>query len=982
MNADVPDGSEPLPGETNRASDAAALSSAMPAGSVAICARCHRPLDRVGPHGECLRCLSEFAWSPGATSAEADFKRAPLAADTTRYGQFQLAVGPDGRPAELGAGAMAVTYRARDTVLHFEVALKVINRTLAEHPDARARFLREARAAARLRHPNVASVFHYGEQGSECFYAMELVEGENLEARVRREGPLPVALVLEVGVQVARALAAAEACGVIHRDLKPSNLMLTDRRAENDAGEEAPLIKVIDWGLARAVGPQTLSEANLTRGFVGTPAFASPEQFRVGDAALDSRTDIYSLGVTLWYLLCGRVPFTGRNLEEIRDRQAAGTLPLEQLAAARVPGRVVALLKSMLATDPAERPRSARELLEALRRCQGSGGRGKGLAARNGRLRWLRPAVAVIGGALAAVGGAWWWHEHAQAPIPPAERSVAVLPFENLNPEAADAFFTTGMQDRIAAELARVASLKVIGADGTRHYQPEDRDLARVGQELGVAYLLEGSVRRTDARAAVDVRLVNAKNSTRIWSRRYDRPLSELFAMQGEITLAVADRLQATVTAEESAAINDLPTSDPAAYDFYLRAREAPTLTADEAAARQDARRRIALLEKAVARDPNFFLAYCDLAEAHDTLQLRQAGASAEELSVDHHAIAEGILSTARRLRPNAGELHLAQAYHLYTLNVDRANARAEIEIALRLLPNNAEVEDLAARIAYDEGRLDEATRAMEHVVLLEPWEHGALYDLARDYLKARRYEDYDRAMAKLISLTPQQDRIKGSMPIMKTMGAYEGRGDTAPLRAALASYANIEDQPGQRRDTYGILLHLADHDADALSRLLAGSQKTQFVIGVPIPKAWFEALAARLRGNEADTRVAFTAARVEMEKSTLANPTSPRLLSLLAIIDAGLGRAEAVDEARRASSLVKSKAGAPGIGCNLAVVYAWLGQSDAAIAELEKWVNLPAGEGIPSQPTYGDFRLNPLWDPLRSDPRFEALVQRLAPKG
>ena len=259
---------------------------------------------------------------------------------------------------------MAITYRARDTVLNSTVALKVIDRTVAGNPGARSRFLREARAAAQIHHPNVARVSHYGEQNGECFYVMELVEGETLEARVRREGPMPLSLALEITEQAARALAAAEACGVVHRDIKPSNIML-----ESDASG-ALVVKVIDYGVAKVLVPQAGAGAEQTQaGFIGTPAFASPEQFAEnGKSRIDTRSDIYSLGVTLWFLLCGRTPFVGRTLEEVAARQAE-ELPLEQLKNAHVPARVIALLQSMLAVDPAKRPQTARELLSAIHRC-------------------------------------------------------------------------------------------------------------------------------------------------------------------------------------------------------------------------------------------------------------------------------------------------------------------------------------------------------------------------------------------------------------------------------------------------------------------------------------------------------------------------------------------------------------------------------------------------------------------------------------
>src|SRR5262249_23062869 len=193
---------------------------------VGTCATCGRPLTQVGPKGECVRCLASLGFLNDGQPSEAPSPRGRLMPGPLKYDHFEVEVGPDGFPIELGAGAMAITYRARDTVLNSTVALKVINRKVAQTPGARSRFLREARAAAQIRHPNVARVSHYGEQDGECFYVMELVEGETLEAKVRREGPMPLALALEVIEQAAHALAAAEACGVVHRDIKPSNIML------------------------------------------------------------------------------------------------------------------------------------------------------------------------------------------------------------------------------------------------------------------------------------------------------------------------------------------------------------------------------------------------------------------------------------------------------------------------------------------------------------------------------------------------------------------------------------------------------------------------------------------------------------------------------------------------------------------------------------------------------------------------------------
>src|SRR6184192_2316583 len=328
------------------------------------CATCGRPLTQCGPNGECLRCLVSLGFLADGQEADRPAGRGRLTPGPLRYAHFEVEVGADGFPVELGAGAMAITYRARDTVLNSTVALKVIDRGVPQNAGARSRFLREARAAANIHHPNVARVTYYGEQDGECFYAMELVNGETLEVRVRRDGPMPLALALQVVEQAARALAVAEVCGVVHRDIKPSNIML-----ESDPSETL-IIKVIDYGVAKVMGPQAEAGAEETRvGFIGTPSFASPEQFfGAGQMPIDTRSDIYSLGVTFWYLLTGRTPFVGRTMEEIRARQT-GELPLEQLRNLHLPGQVVTLLKSMLAPDPKDRPQTARELLSAVHGC-------------------------------------------------------------------------------------------------------------------------------------------------------------------------------------------------------------------------------------------------------------------------------------------------------------------------------------------------------------------------------------------------------------------------------------------------------------------------------------------------------------------------------------------------------------------------------------------------------------------------------------
>lgn len=953
---------------------ALAFTGMEPEPTVGTCAICGRPLTQVGPQGECLRCLADLGFLSGSQEPGQSETPRRLTPGPLKYDHFEVEVGADGFPIELGSGAIATTYRARDTVLNSPVALKVIDRKVAKIPGVRSRFLREARAAAQIRHPNVARVSHYGEQDGECFYVMQLVEGETLEARVRRDGPVPLALALEIIEQTARALAAAEKCGVVHRDIKPSNIML-----ESDPGGCAPIVKVIDYGIAKILDPEAERGAEKTQpGFIGTPAFASPEQFAPSEQTkIDARSDIYSLGVTFWYLLTGRVPFVGRTLREVAAKQAK-ELPFEQLKNAHVPARVVALLESMLAVDPAKRPQSARELLSAVHRCYAK----FSTEARARRRRFMLAAAGATA-AFAAIAIGTWLYQRVQSSAA-MERSIAVLPFENPSANGEDTYFTVGMQDEITGDLAKLAGVRVIGSQSTRSYLPgKERNLHAIGRDLGVRHLLEGTVSRDHDQMRVALQLVDLRDGGGSWAETYERPMKDVFALQSEITQAVAARLKARLSPNESVALNEPPTTDLRAYDLYLRARAIDVLVNDTAEWASVTQQRISFLDQAVERDPKFVLAYCELAKAHDILYLTRQVTPVENRAADHRALAAAALEKARRIRPEIGEVHLALADHFLQANNDLSLARVEIDLARRTMPNSAELETIAAAIARRQSRWDDGVRAYERAVALEPRSADQLFFLADTYRLLRRYDGFDDSMTRLLGVLPP-DR-SATYRVFRTFGPLESEGELGPLRAAVATVTPEEDASGAIRDLHNLILGLWNRDPDSVSRIAARAAETTFAFnGVKYPKSWYEGLAARMRGDKEGAQTAFAAARLEVEKAVTADASDGRALSLLAMIDAGLGRQEqAVQEAERACELEtfeKSGPSAPIVRCNLAVVYAWNGQFDFAISELEQLVNRPAGTNLPAQPTYGDFRRNPLWDPLRNDPRFAAVMKRLAP--
>ncbi len=438
-----------------------------------------------------------------------------------RFGVYEIDCHADGSLCELGRGAMGVTYRATDTSLRRKVALKIIKTDIAERSaDARERFVREARAAAALRHENIAVIHQFGMrlETGQYFYAMELIEGETLDERVHRTGPLDPRSTIGIAQQVTSALAAAEKHGLVHRDLKPANLMLVNAEdpeamSRDQTGSKRsrmralrrsgiPIVKIIDFGLAKAFHTGTDPKSLTHDRFVGTPAFASPEQFE--HSALDVRSDIYSLGETLWFALTGKPPFPGHTLSEIHRAQKSNQLPVQQLKAAHVPFRLRSLLGSMLAFEPASRPGTP-ELAARLQRCSQE--------ARKTR----RSRVALIAAAILTLGMSTFFLTYRPKVentvlIPAPEKSIAVLPFENRSEEKTNAYFADGIQDEILTRLSKIADLKVISRTSTQHYKSAPENLSEIARQLGVAHILEGSVQKSGDAVRVNVQLNKAVN--------------------------------------------------------------------------------------------------------------------------------------------------------------------------------------------------------------------------------------------------------------------------------------------------------------------------------------------------------------------------------------------------------------------------------------------------------------------------------------
>jgi serine/threonine-protein kinase len=950
-----------------------------PARQISTCPTCGAALEETfGGGGSCMFCLLQAGIGSEKETVQ-DSTRDTLAGGR-RFGVYEIDCHADGSLCELGRGAMGVTYRATDTSLRRKVALKIIKTEIAERSaDARERFVREARAAAALRHENIAVIHQFGMrlETGQYFYAMELIEGETLDERVRRAGPLNARTTIGIAQQVTSALAAAEKHGLVHRDLKPANLMLvnaddpevmkTDQARSKRSRIRAlrksgiPVVKIIDFGLAKAFHTATDPKSLTHDRFVGTPAFASPEQFE--HSALDVRSDIYSLGETLWFALTGKPPFAGRTLSEIHRAQKSNALPVEQLKAAHVPHRLKSLLESMLAFEPASRPGTG-ELATRLRRS-------------SPEARSVRRTRAALAAAFAVLGMSTLFLAHRprveNAALNAApDKSIAVLPFENLSDEKQNAYFTDGVQDEILTDLAKIADLKVISRTSVMQYRNvANRNLREVAKELGVAHVVEGTVQHVGGRLRVSAQLIDARSDTHLWAEHYDRDLADVFAIESEVAEKIVAQLKSKLSPEEKAAIEEPPTRDIVAYDLYVRGKLLiDAVSFNDVRASEDLLEAARLFDQAVSHDPGFFLAHYQLARTHDEIY---------SFGIDHTlsrlAAAEAALAAVLRLRPNSGEAHLASANHRYLALRDYEGARQELAAASRALPNEPFRFVLTGFIDRRQGRWEDSTKALMRALELDPRNTFILQQLSFNYHDQRRFKEMIAILDRVLALVPKDANTR----LKRAVTELEWRADSRPLHSVVQSILAEDPSSAAIVSNRWIGLALCERDGVAAGRALAGLPEDGCRDGdFGFPRAWCEGLVARAIGDDTSARAAFGRARAEAEQIVREQPDYAHELCILGMIDAALGRkADAISEGRHAAELLplnKDAVDGAAVIQYLTIIYAWTGENQLALEQLAKVAQ------VPSDVNYGYLRLHPLWDPLRNEPRFEKIVASLAP--
>jgi eukaryotic-like serine/threonine-protein kinase len=870
----------------------------------------------------------------------------------------------------IGTGGMGEVYLATDITAGRKAALKLLPFRFTADAQRLKRFKQEARAVVGLNHPNILTVYEIGEDHSTHYMASELIEGETLRQRLMR-GPIQLSEAVDIAIQMANALAAAHAAGIIHRDIKPENLML---RPDG-------YVKVLDFGIAKLAEQEVpatmpkdeallLVETNLGS-ILGTVRYMSPEQ--AFGARVDKGTDIWSLGVVLYEMVTAHAPFTGDTPGEVMTSILEKEPPQLTSYIEQTPAELQQIVSKALRKDRRERYQSVSELFEALknlrRKLELKSALDRSTTAHPW-LRWTRSPIAlaltllVAGLALALP---FYWHRNPTTTLPP-EKSIAVLPFENLSKDEESAFFAGGVQDEILTNLAKVADLKVISRTSVMKYKSGlERNLREIAKTLGVSHVVEGSVQRAGGRVRVNAQLIDARNDAHLWAEHYDRDVADVFAIQSEIAQQIVNQLHARLSAAEKAAITERPTADPVAYALYTRAKEIEW--DDWEGYETPMIRKVELLEKTTQRDANFALAYCALAETQ--IDLFQWGRS--DLSQMHLELAKKAAEAALRVRPDLGEAHRALARYYYFANLhtgDFDRAHDELVIARRTLPNDSEAISLAARIDKRQNNWDDSLANLKKASELDPRNVEVAWLRRRTLLEMRRYHESEQAIAKVAA----SGAIKEPWTQVHLAELKLAQGEPVAAQALLAQVP-LEFSPhvGIWSTRFEAALYLRDYDA-ANQVIAATPAKFGFVHGPgQPPESLADGQVALARGDKQKALAVFAAAREKMEATWGDKPKDAEYFSDIARLDAGLGRKEdAIREAQRAVDLMpiaKDSYWGPRRVIDLALVYAWTGERDRALEQLEIVATIPAG------PSYGDLKFNPCWDSLRGDPRFDKIV-------
>jgi TolB-like protein/Tfp pilus assembly protein PilF len=551
-------------------------------------------------------------------------------------------------------------------------------------------------------------------------------------------------------------------------------------------------------------------------------------------------------------------------------------------------------------------------------------------------------------------------------------RSIAVLPFATLSDDRDDAYFAEGVQDQILSNLAKVSDLKVISHTSVSQYNTRaGRNVREIGKQLGVAYIIEGSVQRARDRLRINAQLIDARTDAHVWAETYDRTAADLFAIQSELAQKIVAQLKAKLSPEQKAEIEERPTQDLDAFELYIGAKAIVDSYINATDVRSALLAALKALDQATQRDPNFVAAYCLAARANSLLFFFDLDPMPERAS-----LAEAAVNTALRLRPDSAEAHFARADFLFRCRRDYDRALEELAIARRGLPNSSPFFILSGYINRRRNHFPEGERDFATAFAIDPRNPNAYNLLADTYVLERRYSEaitvYDNVLAA--------GETGAIVHFRRASCFFSGFGDSESLRDILTEFPEMEFAGAQTPAR--VLMAMLDRDYAKAEKSLADSPLKSFQdtdLSFYFPKSWYEGMIARAKGDSAKATTAFRECREILAQRLVVKPEHARTIAVLAQVDANLGKKDlAIQEAQHAIELMpisKDLYDGALVLEGLAEVYAWSGDRDRAIEVVQKLVTMPG------YTNYGRLKLHPLWAPLRGDPRFDKIVASLAPK-